>query len=58
MRGARAVVPTPGQATMLNLLHSSHNGVAKMKALARSYIWWPGIDQQIENIAQNYGECE
>ena len=58
MRGARVVVPTPGQATMLKLLHSSHNGVVKMKALARSYIWWPGIDQQIENIAQHCGQCE
>ena len=29
-----------------------------MKALARSYIWWPGIDQQIENIAQQCGQCE
>ena len=58
MRGARVVVPTPSQATMLKLLHSSHNGVVKMKALARSYIWWPGIDQQIENIAQHCGQCE
>ena len=29
-----------------------------MKALARSYIWWPGIDQHIENIAQHCGQCE
>ena len=58
MRGARVAVPTPGQATMLKLLHSSHNGVVKMKALAKSYIWWPGIDQQIENIAQHCGQCE
>ena len=52
------MVPTPGQATILKLLHSSHNGVVKMKALARSNIWWPGIDQQIENIAQHCGQCE
>ena len=58
MRGARVVVPAPGQATMLKLLHSSQNGVVKMKALARSYIWWSGIDQQIENIAQHCGQCE
>ena len=58
MRGARVVVPAPDQATMLKLLHSSQNGVVKMKALARSYIWWSGIDQQIENIAQHCGQCE
>ena len=43
---------------MLKLLHSSHSGVVKMKALARSYIWWPGIDVQIERIAQHCGQCE
>lgn len=58
MRGTRIIVPEPGQATMLQLLHSSHSGVVKMKALARSYIWWPGIDLQIERIAQHCGQCE
>ena len=58
MRDARVVVPTPGQDTMLQLLHSNHSGVVKMKALAHSYIWWPGIDQQIENITQQCGHCE
>lgn len=24
-----------------------------MKALARSYIWWPGADQNIENLAKS-----
>lgn len=37
MRGAR-VVPKKGQTIMLKLIHSCHNGVVKMKALARSYI--------------------
>ncbi len=36
MRGARVVVPEKGQSIMLELLHSSHSGVVKMKALARS----------------------
>ena len=58
MRGCRIIVPEPGQATMLKLHHSSHSGVVKMKALARSYIWWPGIDVQIERIAQDCGQCE
>ena len=58
MRGARVVVPKKGQLPLLQLLHSSHSGVVKMKALARSYIWWPGLDSQIESLSKQCFQCE
>ena len=30
-----------------------HTGIVRMKALARSRIWWPGVEKQIEEMAQN-----
>ena len=28
-----------------------------MKAVARSYVWWPGIDHDIDQLVQSCSEC-
>ncbi|XP_026529758.1 uncharacterized protein K02A2.6-like, partial [Notechis scutatus] len=46
--GDRVVVPERLQRLVLQTLHEGHPGIVRMKALTRSYAWWPGIDKQIE----------
>ena len=36
--GIRVIVPVKLRTQILNLLHESHPGVVRMKALARSYV--------------------
>ena len=35
-----------------------HVGVCRMKALARSFIWWPGLDKAIEEVAAQCEPCK
>ena len=58
LRGNRVVVPPEGRKKVLELLHESHPGNTRMKALARSYVWWPGVDQEIEEKVKAYSSCQ
>ena len=42
------VVPPLGRAPILKLLHEGHPGISRMKVLARSVVWWPGLEQNWE----------
>ena len=33
---------------VLQELHETHTGIAKIKSLARSYVWWPNIIADLE----------
>ncbi|CAC5376399.1 unnamed protein product [Mytilus coruscus] len=57
--GNRVVVPTPGQETVMQELHEGHPGVTRMKKmLARSYVWWPKMDSELENKVKTCHECQ
>ncbi|UYV69438.1 K02A2.6-like, partial [Cordylochernes scorpioides] len=53
----RMVIPKILHEKVLQLLHESHAGTNKMKMMARSSIWWPGMDSSIEIITKNCRTC-
>ena len=56
--GSRVVIPIQGRETLLDELHEGHPGVVRMKALARSYFWWPGLDNEIELRVKSCVYCQ
>ena len=46
--GARVVVPAVLRADVLQMLHEQHPGMCRMKAIARSHVWWPSMNTAIE----------
>ena len=56
--GARVVIPGQGRGRMLEQLHVGHPGASRMKALARSYIWYPGMDKDIEDMVASCDVCQ
>ena len=56
--GARVIVPPQGREEVLNILHDTHPGIVKMKSLARSYVWWPKIDTNLEEKVKSCATCQ
>ena len=54
----RVIVPLPGRAILIEELHKEHLAIAKMKSLARTVIWWPGLDENIHEKVQCCTECQ
>jgi hypothetical protein len=52
------VVPKQGRTKLLDLLHQGHPGMVRMKHLPRSYIWWLRLDNDIEQQAHKYSDCQ
>ncbi|XP_003368892.1 putative integrase core domain protein [Trichinella spiralis] len=40
------------------MLHDGHPGIVRMKALARSYFWWPKMDEDIEKTVNTCDVCQ
>ncbi|XP_014210491.1 uncharacterized protein K02A2.6-like [Copidosoma floridanum] len=57
MWGQRVIIPQKVRKRIVEQLHECHFGIVKMKSLARSVVWWPSIDNELENAAKYCQNC-
>ena len=56
--GSRVVVPKAARKVILYELHNGHWGMSRMKSLTRMFVWWPGLDSDIEQMVRKCEECQ
>jgi len=56
--GVRVIVPSPGQQTVLAELHGGHPGITWIKALACHLVWWPKLDEAVEDVVKQCDDCQ
>ena len=52
------VVSKQAREMVLQELHEGHPGMTMMKSLARMYVWWLGVDKEIEECVHTCQECQ
>ena len=58
MWGIWVIIPKSLQERLLDSLHENHPGITRMKAVARSYMWWSGLDKDFEDEAKACLQCQ
>ncbi|XP_058449020.1 uncharacterized protein K02A2.6-like [Malaya genurostris] len=54
MYGERMVIPQAYRKRVLQQLHKGHPGVERMRSIARQYVFWSNID---DDVAKTVGKC-
>ncbi|XP_062704639.1 uncharacterized protein K02A2.6-like [Aedes albopictus] len=57
MYSDRIVVSKKLQQKVLEQLHRGHPGIDRMRPLARNFVYWPNIDDQITALVRSCQEC-
>lgn len=57
MKGSRIIIPSNLRSEVLKQIHEGHLGITKCRARARTSVYWPGINREIEEMVKNCTEC-
>lgn len=57
MRNHRIVIPSSLRCKVVEIAHEGHQGIVRTKSLLRSKVWFPHIDDMVENIVKNCPAC-
>ncbi|BHF62749.1 hypothetical protein SprV_0200573500 [Sparganum proliferum] len=52
------VIPSSLRPTVLRQFHVAHPGTSRMKSIARSFAYWPGIDGDIDDLVRRCSRCQ
>lgn len=53
----RIVIPCALRERILKEIHAGHSGIVRMKGLARNYVWWKGLDADLERTVKMCEAC-
>ena len=52
------LLPPAGRAKVMADLYDGHPGICHIKQLARCYVWWPNVDQELKQKVKECNSCQ
>ena len=56
--GNRVIVPTKLRGRVIETRHGGHTRTVKMKGLAKGYVWWPRMNEDLEGVTKRCEGCQ
>ena len=56
--GIRVILPSKLKDQVLQEIHQGHPGTNRMKQIARSHVWWPKLDADLEAVCKSCKACQ
>ncbi|CAH8535475.1 unnamed protein product [Dicrocoelium dendriticum] len=53
----RIIIPKELRQRVLQQFHRAHPGINRMKSIARSFVYWPNIDSELEQLVKSCPRC-
>ena len=57
LKGTRIIIPNNQCKAILKLIHEGHLGLNKCKLRAKETVYWPGLNEQLEDLVLNCELC-
>ena len=57
LKGRRIIIPNKKREDILKLIHEGHLGLNKCKMRAKETVYWPGMNEQLEQLVLNCQLC-
>ena len=57
LKGTRIIIPNEQCKAILKLIHEGHLGLNKCKLRAKVTVYWPGVNEQLEDLVLNCELC-
>ena len=57
LQKTRVIMPSAKKLQVLDKIHEGHQGIVKCRERAKTYVWWPCLGREVQDMVENCKVC-